>query len=276
MNRGLNKTLKSVTRNSVTLSLSRNSAVQRILAHLSQEIEYLQGVGAGAHVGQSGEQVALETVATKTEGQPTIVDVGANRGEYTALALALANPSEIHAFEPQPSCIEFLESRFDDDRVSINPLALAESPGHSEIFFDEEQSGLASLTQRNLDHKSVTLDRSQVVQVTTLADYWEENGNGPIDLLKIDVEGHELDVLSGAEPLFREGLIRSCTFEFGGCNIDTRTFVRDFFEFFESVGFEICRITPGGGLQSLSPYSETHEQFRTTNFFAADPAWLSN
>jgi len=56
------------------------------------------------------------------------------------------------------------------------------------------------------------------------------------------------------------------SFEFGGCNIDTRTFLRDFYYLLNEFGFLIYRITPSGYFYLLDNYSEKLELFRTTNF----------
>jgi hypothetical protein len=58
------------------------------------------------------------------------------------------------------------------------------------------------------------------------------------------------------------------SFEFGGCNVDSRTFVRDFFEFFAAQKMSLARVTAFGGLYSLPHYEEALEQFRTTCFVA--------
>ena len=102
----------------------------------------------------------------------------------------------------------------------------------------------------------------------TLDEYCRNNAVTSIDLLKIDVEGHELDVLEGARAMFSNTSVKFVQFEFGGCNIDTRTFIQDFFYFFKPFGFEIYRITPSGYCQHLPVYKETYEQFITTNFLA--------
>jgi hypothetical protein len=92
-------------------------------------------------------------------------------------------------------------------------------------------------------------------------------GVGRIDLLKIDVEGHELEVLRGAESLFAGRGVRMVTFEFGGCDIDSRTFFQDFWYFFRERGMgRLFRITPSGYLAPIRHYREADEQFRTTNF----------
>jgi hypothetical protein len=90
-----------------------------------------------------------------------------------------------------------------------------------------------------------------------------------IDLLKIDVEGHELSVLRGATKTMERGLIKVVQFEFGGCNLDTRTNLQDFFYFFKEFKFVIGLVQPAGRIQLLEQYDEFYEQYRTTNFVAA-------
>jgi hypothetical protein len=58
------------------------------------------------------------------------------------------------------------------------------------------------------------------------------------------------------------------SFEFGGCNIDSRTFVRDFFEFFGGFDMQFARVTAMGKLYRIARYEEGLEQFRTTCFLA--------
>jgi hypothetical protein len=57
-------------------------------------------------------------------------------------------------------------------------------------------------------------------------------------------------------------------FEFGGSNIDSRSFFQDFYYFFKAQKFNLSRITPSGYLYPIKSYSELLEQFRCTNFVA--------
>ena len=68
--------------------------------------------------------------------------------------------------------------------------------------------------------------------------------------------------------MFNKQKINIVTFEFGGCNIDTRSFFQDFYYFFKDVQMDIFRITPSGYLYPINSYKEIFEQFRTTNFVA--------
>jgi hypothetical protein len=85
-------------------------------------------------------------------------------------------------------------------------------------------------------------------------------------VVKLDVEGHEMDALQGAGQLLNG--VRVVQFEFGICHIDTRTYFRDFWDFLTGLGFRIHRLGPNG-LRALDQYSERDEVFAQTNYFAA-------
>jgi hypothetical protein len=125
-------------------------------------------------------------------------------------------------------------------------------------------SGLASLTDRRLNHLSINMDVKETVQVTTIDAAVPKVS---IDILKIDIEGHELNALKGALETLKR--VRVVQFEFGGANIDTRTFFQDFFYFFQKQNFTIYRITPLG-IVKIRKYNERMERFITTNYVAVN------
>ena len=114
------------------------------------------------------------------------------------------------------------------------------------------------------------MDNEEEVDLTRFDEYWNKNST-IIDYVKIDVEGHELDVLEGfGQLILKTKLIQ---FEFGGCNIDTRTYFKDFWYFFLERNFIIYRITPRGLLR-IPIYKEKYEFFQTTNYIALNRAFI--
>lgn len=239
----------------------------------------LMGIGSGTALESSGEAVALELVRSRTSRPLCIFDVGANCGEYAELAVKVLGDQAgaIHAFEPSPTAFaEFTARLRNHPAVHANACALGEAPGEQTLYADAPGSPLASLTKRNLDHFGITVSHADRVAVTTVDAYCAEHGITTIDLLKVDVEGHELDVLRGALRMLEARRVRLVTFEFGGTNIDTRTFVRDFFTLLTPLGANgIYRIMPRGRLFHLPTYDESYEAFRTTNFLVVLDAALT-
>jgi len=189
-----------------------------------------------------------------------LMDVGANKGFYSReLLKQYANHvSELHVFEPSKDLTKrFLN--FNDPRVRVNNLALSNESGTAFLFKVSGNSGLNSLTKRRLDHINVHMNDVEEISAITLDEYVSKNNITHIDLLKIDVEGHELDVLNGASRFLQDNKIKCIQFEFGGCNIDTRVFFQDFWYLLvDRYAFKIYRITPVGPTP-VRRYSELDE-----------------
>ncbi len=253
------------------LKLTRNRFVQRLLEKNVFISQYLMGIGSGSYVESSGESAVLDLLCHNQSPPYCIVDVGSNQGQYVKLVLAAvpAGRFSIHCFEPSGYAFNKLTTNVPDTPgVVLNNFALGREKGSQKLYYDTPGSLLASFTRRRLDHFNIDFNKSEMVKVDTLDNYCRESGIERINLLKIDVEGHEMDVLSGAGSMFKNEAVDIVAFEFGGCNIDTRTSFRDFFYFFTDRNMRLSRITPAGYLYPIDDYKEIHEQFRPTNFVA--------
>jgi FkbM family methyltransferase len=253
---------------------------RRRLASWVRQVQFRLGIGSGADPHEGGEVVALrilDQAPPPVAQRPLcIFDVGANRGDYTALVLEAIGHRRplVHCFEPSPDTFALLRSTLGATTgVRLNQFALGRVAESRVLYADQPGSALASLTRRDLQHVGLTHDHGDRVDVKTIDAYCQDNGIDVIDLCKIDVEGHELDVLEGCRAMLARRAIRIVAFEFGGCNIDTRTYLRDFWYFFQDAGARaLYRIMPGGRLFAIHRYDEGIEAFRTSNFIAVlDP-----
>jgi len=238
----------------------------RIVRLIEVEVNRIQGKGGGELTVENEAKIAFDFLGYGDLENLVVFDVGANQGLYTEAILRLAPQAKIFAFEPSSSARSVLERKFHgDEKVEVIPLALGESIASAELWSDAPGSGLASLTKRRLDHFGIDFNYSERIEVTTLDSFIESAGVVP-SILKMDVEGHELSVLKGG--LANLEKIKVIQFEFGGCNIDTRTFFQDFWYTLTPLGFSIFRISPSGRIK-IERYSEEEEYFKTSNFIAA-------
>ncbi len=202
---------------------------------------------------------------------PTAVffDVGANQGAFanTIIKAWGGLNYQLYCFEPSVKTFALLKTHVADlPYVHLVNKGLGEKAEQVELFSDKEGSGLASVYHRDLSHHRINLSMKETIELTTLDQFCAENNIEAIDFLKLDVEGHEMAVLKGASRMVSEGRVGLIQFEFGGCNIDSRTYFRDYFNFFKQK-YTLHRIL-SDGLAPLPVYSEKLEVFQSANYLA--------
>lgn len=238
-----------------------------LLVRVEDLVQRQLGKGSGAW-STSAEAIAIGKFIKQLKLDCVIaIDAGANIGNWSAEILKLFPEAEIFAFEPSTDAFQKLSARFKlEKNVHCFNLALGKSPSTSTLYADKSGSGLGSLTKRRVAHFNIDFQHHEEVQVKTLDGFLSSTRpNIKPNVLKMDVEGHELDILQGAAEALSD--IKIIQFEFGGSNIDTRTFFQDFWYLFKTANFKIYRLTPSGPLQ-IKNYSEQDETFRATNFIA--------
>jgi FkbM family methyltransferase len=174
---------------------------------------------------------------------------------------------EIHVFEPSAKNVDHLKTRFHlNHRILINPFAISSENGNATLYSDFSGSGMASLTKRKLHHFNIPFETKESIRTQRFEDYWNNTlHNKVIDIVKIDVEGHELDVLkSFGAAINKTNLIQ---FEFGGTHIDTKIFFQEYWYFLKDNNFSIFRMTPHGNLE-IGKYTESDECFLSMNYLA--------
>jgi hypothetical protein len=134
------------------------------------------------------------------------------------------------------------------------------------LYTNEECSGIASVYNRALEHADVRMDKQETIEIKILDSFCESEGIEHINFLKMDIEGHELKALEGAKNLLENDKIDYIQFEFGGCNIDSRTYFKDFYYLLKDkyILYRIIR----DGFYELKEYKELYECFTAVNFFA--------
>jgi FkbM family methyltransferase len=256
--------------NKVIANAYGNRFGQNMLESIVRKCHRYLGIGTGDDVYESGEKYVIQKMKSLNTPPFTIFDVGSHRGQYLEVVLSVMGRDNfsVHCFEPSKRLFSTLAKQAENDqRIVVNNIGLGEKSSSMELYYDTEDAG-GSLTRRKLDHIGITDWKSETVSISTVDEYCSENQINFIHLLKADIEGHEMDLFSGASRMFQNRAIKMVTFEFGGCNIDTKTYFRDYFYFFQNMKMDLYRITPSGYLYPLPGYREIDEQFRTTNFAA--------
>lgn len=129
------------------------------------------------------------------------IDVGANMGYYSLVgAKMVGHAGHVHSFEPSAKMVG--ELRYNValngfNNVCINNMALGEKNGIAQLSrYEQGKEAYGSLAQRPFPGAQVI--GYDAVQVTTLDEHSTAHGISRVDVIKMDVEGAELNVLSGA------------------------------------------------------------------------------
>lgn len=127
----------------------------------------------------------------------TMIDCGANIGIFS---LFLKNPKRIIAVEPNPDSCHRLVCNFKKNNVRgvVIRKAVSATACRMKMKLDSHNTVLAKVaTNGNLS-----------VEATTIDDIIAENAIEVVDLLKLDLEGHEVEALRGAKDSLTKGMIR--------------------------------------------------------------------
>jgi FkbM family methyltransferase len=135
----------------------------------------------------------------------TVVDIGANRGQFALCARRLYPAATIYSFEPLRKPAETYRKVFGkDSRVHLFNLAIAAQAGSASMHVSrwDVSSSLLPFAQAQHDNFPLTEEaRQETVSVATLADCLDRNSIQGEALLKLDVQGYELTALHGCENL---------------------------------------------------------------------------
>ena len=172
-----------------------------------------------------------------------IIDVGAHRGE-TALEFADRFPNAtIYSFEPDPTNYDALVAATSHVSGRVRCIRSAVSNDEGEKTFHRD----ADSHWHSLRPDAVRAGTDNVlVQTQTLDAFWRSEGFGQIDLLKTDTQGHDLNVLRGAEPLLIAGKVDFVYTEVGFSPTDTaNTSFPNILSYLGEQGFHVLGLYAG-------------------------------
>jgi FkbM family methyltransferase len=203
----------------------------------------------------------LDALATLVAAGDHAVDVGANVGIYTkALSGLVGAGGRVHSFEPVADNYAILRAVVRVGHlanVEVFRLALGARPATREIVVPDG-AGFGGYYRAHLADDGEP-GRRELVDVQTLDALSEAGALGRVDLVKCDVEGAELDVLTGGTALFAA--------QRPACLVEVSAGTADgVFAFFDDLGYR--RLVFDGTLRP----ADGHDPRRVAKFVFVHPA----
>ncbi len=127
-----------------------------------------------------------------------VIDVGGNRGIYAYKLWKLG--CKVEVFEPNPICLSVLQAWAVNKRgVNIHSVGLSNSVGSANLHIPIDDNGVEHDASASMESTEFECSRDQLVPIQTLDNYHFED----VRFIKIDVEGHEYNVIQGAAKLLQ-------------------------------------------------------------------------
>jgi FkbM family methyltransferase len=221
-------------------------------------------------------EVQAAVLRYRQPGRKTVVfDVGANVGDWTCAIVEQAEDLaslDVYAFEPCSGTYDILLSRIGALSGSANVVpvrkACSSSAGTGTLHIVGIGAGTNSLTSAE------PTDGIEQVELVSIDDYCRDSKIDHISLLKIDAEGHDIDVIKGATSMLQQRNVDVLQFEYNQRWIFNGAFLRDVFSALSPLGYRIGKVTPYG-VEFYEKWDWELETFREGNYLACLPQWIS-
>jgi len=140
----------------------------------------------------------------------TILDIGANVGQFSKEMLGIFPNAQIYAFEPVPDCYEKLKKISKKPNFHSFPFALGNKHGETDINVSSYSPSSSLLKMSDL-HKKIfphtAGEHKETIQIRRLDDMASElNIKTPL-LIKMDVQGYEKEVILGGQETFKKASV---------------------------------------------------------------------
>ena len=222
----------------------------------------------------SGEKFMIAQVLKsyfEDNEQLVLFDVGANVGNYSKLLAQHFSRARIYSFEPMPVSYRIASENLKQyPNVALLNFGFSSNINNSQkihTYEGDNTSSHASLYKdvfTEIHHAKKTEEVS--IKLDTIDHFCANNNIEKINFLKIDTEGHEMEVLKGAVNMITSGRIDIIQFEFNEMHVISRVFFKDFYELLGQQYF-LYRLNTDS-LIPLKGYDTFYEVFKFQNIIA--------
>ncbi len=208
------------------MNIRPRSRVRNKLSHLLLKWRRVVENARGGDYYQTGEKSFIDGFAASYKAKkPVIFDVGANIGTWSAMVenevVKQGGAAVVYAFEPV--------AEYKGNAFALEKAVISETSG-TVTMRKWKNTDQSSLYERRATIAKQGQPELVTVPAMRLDAYIEKHGITHIDLLKVDVEGHELFVLKSLGKYLRPDFISYIQFEYGPTYVDASAYLLDMYQ----------------------------------------------
>jgi FkbM family methyltransferase len=217
---------------------------------------------------KNGEYKILEAVIKMSGEQVVLFDGGANVGDYAREFKRLCErhikKANLILIEPFPSTRKVLEDNLGSADYKLFEVALGESAKDVDFYFD---SDVTNVNGSNSVYKHYYLNTGKIqVKQDTLDNIASQMGTKNIDMMKLDIEGSELNALKGATTLLSSRRIKYIQLEYNQTWLKGNSSIEGILDLCQKFGYRLFRVSQKG-LISIPSYHYILDDFVYSNLF---------
>jgi FkbM family methyltransferase len=183
---------------------------KNIVYHIPNTID---NIGKELFIKGVYEKITIDLVTGLLKEGDLFFDVGANIGAISVPVAKFTN-ADVHAFEPSKRTFQFLKKNMEVNhltKMTLNEKAVNMNDGGEAMFYDVPHNyGGSALIQTYGEQPHY------LVKTVSIDDYCKRNDIQSIQVMKIDVQGFEIEVLKGCHQMLAQRTIKNILFEFEG------------------------------------------------------------
>lgn len=184
------------------------------------------------------EDSTSDTVDRLLQPGMSFVDLGANEGYFSVMASRRVGPEgRVIAIEPQPRLQEVVQKNLELNQcqnAQLETIAVSDKADEVEFFLSPEMNTGSSGFTRSTRYKVPTVK----VQTMPLAQAFAKFGVETVDVMKVDIEGHEYEAILGSKEVFEQKRVHHLILELHPWILEKRDLkADDITDFLKSCGY---------------------------------------
>jgi FkbM family methyltransferase len=212
----------------------------------------------------NGERFLLQALNKHGYDCGTIMDIGANVGSWTDMAIDAWPAANLHLIDSSPSAVAALRQKYAGlANLSIHHVAIGLEEATVEVAENADTLSHSRVEKAGQGARN----KLRMVSGATLC---SEAGIDSIDLLKIDTEGFDLDVIHGFGDMIAQRKVGVLQFEHYAVSMCYRRPFSDVVQLFSDAGYQLAKLFPEG-VRFMADRRDVFAEAVGPNFVAFSP-----